>query len=449
MEPRMEQLAHDEIPIIWEEPAQEISPEKKKLTKREALINISGDQNLSDQGFLELIITIEDTEAGKTDKKELDKLLKQYDLSSHDIDEKTQTALLLLLHGARKTTNHKASTELTEHAEQKLNEAMADVLIHQIDHFASLLADKNVAAETAENALREIMIRMRTISENIPIHNEEYSSLWAKIYRKFKNVVALKKESRQEISLLMSRILNEYSDFIDEEFIAEKIAQNKIKDRLISMERLMHETYGRDPDEIEDIKSQNRKKTVAAMQELAQKPYVTTKMLITLLGVNNRGLIPKYLVRLRSEPNESVRFGGKRLGIMPEDVAEEMRDFDKRVAATIDQSILENWSDIRYQIAVAQLHNELIEIHPFPDRNGSTSLLFMELMMMRRGYKPQAKREKDYYKNLARILKNNPVAIALIAGEMHTMTTKKGYFKGKTTIGKEKIYEIGLRHLAI
>ena len=61
-------------------------------------------------------------------------------------------------------------------------------------------------------------------------------------------------------------------------------------------------------------------------------------------------------------------------------------------------------STLRYGIEAAKLHNDLLDIHPFADRNGSTSLLFLETLMARRGYVPDIKRQKSYYKNLHTIL---------------------------------------------
>ncbi len=449
LEPDLNKPSFEDIPVIWEvmPPSFKKETSLAELESRELLIDITDDVEISDNTCLELIVTLDESGYNPQDEQELETLLLVYNININSVSAPERNRLLILINGANHTRTESTKQELTHLAEKRINEVLTNIALNQIDNFSNLLSDTNLTVITAEHALRAIMESLQTLSKNLPTDTD--FDIWQKIYNKFKNVISRKKESRQEIRFLMSRILNEYSDFIDDEFIAREVARSKQRGGVVSIEHLVHDIYDRNKDEIEDIKKQNRKNAVEAMQQMSEIPYIDTRMLLELYGINNKGIAPKFLSRLRENPEENIRFGGKRLGIMPEDVAVEMKAWDSRVADMIDKSIVENWSDTRYQIAVAELHNELLEIHPFPDRNGSTSVMFMELMMMRRGYKPSEKREKNYYKNIASILKHNPVALSLIGHEMYRMTSKSGYFPGKTTKGKERLYDIGLKHIGV
>ena len=104
--------------------------------------------------------------------------------------------------------------------------------------------------------------------------------------------------------------------------------------------------------------------------------------------------------------------------------------------------MVKDLSDMRYEIVAATLHNDLLDIHPFSDRNGSTSILFLELIMAKSGYVPSMKREKDYYKHLRKILDDNLLAISVVKHQHRKIGSKFGYFQGETIPESQKpIYE--------
>jgi hypothetical protein len=81
---------------------------------------------------------------------------------------------------------------------------------------------------------------------------------------------------------------------------------------------------------------------------------------------------------------------------------------------------------------VAKLHNRLLDIHPFLDRNGSTCLLFVELLMAAHGgYIPPTDRIKNYNTNLSMILKNS-LAVAVVNYEHYKIEHQFGHYKSKS-----------------
>jgi len=107
---------------------------------------------------------------------------------------------------------------------------------------------------------------------------------------------------------------------------------------------------------------------------------------------------------------------------------------------TYPGSSLPTWNDARfvrwgktaYELGVAKIHNDFLDIHPLVDRNGSTALLIAEFMMMRMGYEPPTEKNNNYYDNVRKLFNNNPAAIGLVAHEQYIIYNQAGYFRGGT-----------------
>jgi Fic family protein len=427
--------------------------EKKKAPEsreqrdhRLAVADVISDPELSARTALEALESIDVTFEEEEDPREqMASVFSDYGLDPGEVTPKVMQRLTLLANSVSRMRSESAQHEAVAAVQRKLHEQMANLALQKIDRLNSFLSEKDPDPAKIEETLVDAMETMGKLAKRLDPSDEKDDVYRKRIMERFNSIVEAKTKAGREIRRVFGLVMDRFSDFIEDEIVTRKLQEMAARRRSISMERAIQEIYGHSKEEMEEIKARNREKVVDEMEKMAEEPYVTTEMLLKLYQVNNRGVAPKAYSRLREKPGELVSFG-RRVGTLPEQVAEEMKDFDARVAGIIDRSITEGWSDARYQIAVAKLHNELLEIHPFPDRNGSTSVLFMEMMMMRRGYKPPKKREKDYYKNITRILGYNPTAVAVIYYEMRRQKNEFGYFAGRTVQGgQEQLYDILLK----
>jgi molecular chaperone GrpE (heat shock protein) len=374
-------------------------------------------------------------------REEMARICTDYGLDPGEIAPETLQRLTLLAGSVVRMRSESARQEAVTAVQRKLHEQMANLVFQKIDALNEALKQAKTKPEEIESLLVGVMQTMDKLAERLDPTDDKDSAYWKRIMERFDTVIETKTKAGREAGRIFNRVMDQYGDFIEDEIVTRRIKQMMARGGSASMEKVIKEIYGQTKEEMEEIKARNRERVVDEMEKMADEPHVTTEMLIKLYGINNRGIAPKSMSRLRQKEGEFVGFG-RRLGTMPEDVAEEMKDWESRVAETIDKSLVEGWTDARYELAVAQLHNDLLEIHPFPDRNGSTSVMFMELMMMRRGYKPPKKRERNYYLNITKILGYNPAAVGLVGYEMRRQSKEYGYFAGRTTKGKENLYEI-------
>ena len=291
-----------------------------------------------------------------------------------------------------------------------------------------------------QEQLRQTMESMHVFSQIFPpsdvINLQEYTVL----FNNFKSVVDLKGQAGEEISEGFSEIFYEFSDFVDDEIVSKRLIELQTENPAVSIEDVTMEIYGRTTGEMETIKQKNREAVVLELKKIGEEPVMTSEMLLQLHRVNNRGVVPKKYSELRSGEAYAMFF--KRVGTMPGDVKTEVEDVMDRATNLSDQFTLGEKSRTMYEITAAKLHNDLLDIHPFSDRNGSTSLLFLEAMMIKVGYEPQPTREKDYYKFLRKVLGNNPVAVGVVGYEQYKMANTPGHYEGVTmTPDKKKMYE--------
>ncbi|MBU0570002.1 Fic family protein, partial [Patescibacteria group bacterium] len=199
--------------------------------------------------------------------------------------------------------------------------------------------------------------------------------------------------------------------------------------------------YGYTIEEYYATKDRNREQVVEKIQELKDEPEITFETIELLHATNNREIVAKSASCLRKDPEDISTFT-VRVGILSEDVQTEVDDVVARannlMAKIKPNQRLSTLKRVWYELCAAKLHNDLLDIHPFLDRNGSTSLLFLELMMSKAGYEPSPKREPNYYNHIRKALNNNIAAIALIASEMFRIKFVPGHYRGITTQSPEK-----------
>lgn len=290
--------------------------------------------------------------------------------------------------------------------------------------------------EETRTQLVETMKHLELLTKILPEENHE----WSDLTKHYKDVLALKSKSKTDASKIFSEVFDEFNDFVESEIAERAIERQEKATGGVMIADVMQKAYGRTKEEIEDIKKRNRERVLKKINELKEKPYVTFEDIRSLHEINNRGIVPKSTSRMR-KINEDVTFG-QRFGTIAEELPEELADFEKRIEELINKKAIAKVNGLQYEIGVAKLHNELLDMHPFGDRNGSTALLFIELMMAREGHEPSNSREPSYYKALGKALNFNPAALAVVGYEQYKIAHVPGYFEGEAVKRAKVKYEI-------
>lgn len=276
-----------------------------------------------------------------------------------------------------------------------------------------------------------LMAILNFFSENLPI-DDYHENEWKVIYNVYLEVLKIKKNSESPtVQQQLEEAFETYQTLIEDGLAAYQLRV----EGGISAEDLTKVLYGKTADQYNKIKKANRIHVVDKLVEFASQVVedgqpITIEMLKTLHLTNNRGIVPKHISRMRKMKNEDVSFG-KRVGVIPRDVepaVQEVLDMANRLIRNPPRS------NLLYSIQVAKLHNRLLDIHPFMDRNGSTSLLFMELLMAARGgYHPPKNRISNYNANIYKIL-NNSVAVAIVSYEHYKIINQFGHYTSRSLV---------------
>lgn len=322
---------------------------------------------------------------------------------------------------------HKA--DIAEALEGGIKDQLVGQAFNDIDAIGAGLEQEAANPEKLKGDLREAMATLNALSKQLPWSNKENADIWQNIYNRFNNFKNVKKGSRAmggDVEKAFSDIFEEFSDFIEDDVVTYRMS----KSPGASIEHVTQETYGRTREEMEGLKRRNREAVVEAMKKMNEQHGVSMDMIEELHALNNKGVVPKQFSKMRDNPDAIVTFG-KRLGILGDDVKPMVGEMLDRANLLIDQDTTKGVSKLRYEIEAAKLHNDLLDMHPFGDRNGSTSMLFLELMMSKKGYEPSKEREPSYYKHLTRVLGYNPVAVAVVGHEQYKISKTPGYYEGQ------------------
>nr|NIS54323.1 hypothetical protein [Phycisphaerae bacterium] len=316
----------------------------------------------------------------------------------------------------------------------------------RLDALDSLIAteakDRKEQVENIKNELRPIMEEIHNLYKMIDPTEARHEETYDVLKSHMDAVLTLKKKADELSSQAFSEIFYEFSDFIDNALVHNYIAYKKSQQLEVSAEHASQEIYGRTKEEVEKIKAKNRVDVAKKIDELAKKPYIDLADIEELHALNNRSVVPEDFSQMRSKPGDNIVFG-QRVGLLPRDVGPEMQGVVDRMNELFDKKAL-GMSKAQYEVQAAKLHNDMLDIHPFKDRNGSTSLMVLELMMTREGYKPPAERDKDYYRSLRKMLNNNVVAIGAVGYEQYCIKYKPGYFASERIISdkdRKNFYE--------
>jgi len=406
--------------------------------EKQFLLDVVAHLGLSPRSALEVLARY-DTRAMNQDLKgAASELSSQYGLSFNEFTDTEQKQIMMLYFSVDKTRSDESQKEFVATLDQLMHRGLVNRALGKLDQLRERLTTLREVQEV-RTTLRELLSSMSRLAKQIPPERPENEDYWSALYARFQGIVGAKREMGDEVQRVYSELFDEFSDFIEDEFAARAMQRLVKQGRKVSVEHFMQDFYGRTPDEVEAIKQRNRKQVAQEIIKAKDEPYVDIATIERLHEVNNRGIVPRSESRLREK--DIIFFGGVRMGILPGDVRQEMEAFAERVNRLIDEDVLKGVSKRRFEVAVAKLHNDLLNIHPFDDRNGSTALLFLELMMAKKGYVPSPTREKDYYQHLRKALDNNPIAIGLVGYEQYRITHIPGYFEGKTTIGQKDVYK--------
>ncbi|KPJ86190.1 hypothetical protein AMJ57_00290 [Parcubacteria bacterium SG8_24] len=405
-------------------------------------------RGLSDEAALEVVAGYDSEKIdGPELAEEFGIITEEYGLPLDQVPEQERRRLLVLYNGLKEGAHTSAQDNIGEVLETAIQERVLDQALARIDALREAM-ESSASIEQIVERVRDSMHSLDAIARTVE-GADPSDRIKEEVFQRFNSIARLKSRAvKPELRRAFNEIFDEFGEFIEGDMVPFRIDQgirdanlpegeDMGRERLVptTVEQAMHEMYGRSPAEVKELKVRNRQEVAAEIIRLAREPYVTLDMLLELHRINNQGIVPKEASRFRTQ-EEVVAFG-MRAGLLGEDVGPEMERLVERANDLIDRDALKGLSTLRYEIEVASLHNDMLDIHPFPDRNGSTSLLFLELMMTRKDYEPPTERADDYYGQLARILGYNPAAVAVVGFEQAKIAHVPGFFQGET-ISKER-----------
>ncbi|HTM68023.1 MAG TPA: hypothetical protein VL426_01885 [Candidatus Binatia bacterium] len=422
----------------------ELSPEEiakaetreKERKERQPLLDALAERGLSTESSLEVIAAYDpEMLKDKEFKGELEDVARSYGVRFERMGKAEQEKLAVMYLGMKNGRIEENKADIAEKLEngvmvQLVNQAFAD-----IGAVKEGLEAAKADPEKLKGNLREAMATLGALSKRLPFDKPENEGIWTDIYNRFNEFRLEKKGSKGagDVEKAFQDIFEEFSGFIEDDVVAYRMKHSPGA----SIEHVTADTYGRTKEEMEMLKRRNREAVVEAMKKMNEGPGVELKMLEELHLLNNKGIVPRQFSKMRENPDAVVTFG-KRLGILGDDVKPLVGEMLDRANDLIDRDAVRGVSKLRYEIEAAQLHNDLLDMHPFGDRNGSTSLLFLELMMMRKGYEPSKEREPNYYKHLSRVVGYNPIAVAVVGHEQYKISKQEGYYEGKGMTDEKK-----------
>lgn len=339
---------------------------------------------------------------------------------------KTETA-------TESSTERRKKTQSTATSDTKTSSEIVDMKTFEKEKEQILIAlgtfevqvNGEKSKEKLKQALLDVMKALHHTMHEVDLTSKEEERLHNFSFNVLGELIKKRDNSEQDIQAIFNDIFRDFSDVIDHGYLSQTTFSGQ------SIEDMVHEIYGRTQEEVETLKQHNRGQVVAQIEAFANKPEFSRDMLLSLYRTNNKDVIPDSLARFRDTESVNVSMFGraKRIGLLPgEQVRREMKLFEGRVNDLIKKRAL-GMSEVSYQIHVAKLHDELLDMHPFADRNGSTSLLFAELMMAREGYTPSPERNTNYYDHVAKIFKRNYVAVGVVGYQHYLTNFVPGYYK--------------------
>jgi len=413
-----------------------IGPETGGHPELTPLVEAFGDPDTSPGAALNLVETFDPAAMNDELKEDLAIVTRDYGLTLEELPENEQKKLAAYWLGVKKGRTGEAKASTADALEARIGYLLFDRAMQKVDTLTQELQTQPARSyEELEEKLRGVMRAITEAAKNRPVtEDNEYD--WKELDFRYRNLLELKTGADADVRQAFEKTLEKYSDFIEYDLMSFRLGQD-----LGDIQKIMQELYGRTPEEMEAIKKENRVGAAALIKELADKPKLDIKDLQDLHRVNNKGIVPKKFGNIRNEKGAMPPTFYERVGLLTEDLRpalEDVLDSANRVRAGGIGEEEGQYTKQEYAIIAAQLHNAILDMHPWSDRNGSTSLLFLETMMTKTGYEPPAEREKDFYKNVANILDQNVTAMTLVAEEQMRMK-EPGFYDSQYTDSQAKV----------
>lgn len=419
----------DAEPLVTEQ-FEKSGPEfgRENLT---AVIADIADDDASPDAALAAVASF-DANAVKANAGDIDQLAEEYGLAPGDLDPQTRDTLAAYWQALKDARGGQALQEsVAMEMEYKLREALREAALDKIDRMVADLGG-SLEGPDLEARLRDVMGTVGTVAENYPV-DEDHEEEWRELSSKFRGLVALRQGTDASVQDAFEKVLTENADVVENGFAAAQMMR-----RGGDVEKTLMLLYGRGKEEQEKVKERNRREVADLIVSLRDKP-LDLAALEALHAANNRNIVPKDVSKIRAEGLPPTFF--ERIGLMPDDLKKEMEDVmaeANRLRASVIGDEPGQISKEAYAMRAAQLHNDVLDMHPFSDRNGSTALAFLETLMTKVGYVPPATREPHYAKNVYDILGGNETAMAILWEEQKRMATEPGYFVGESNQDEKK-----------
>ncbi len=386
---------------------------------------------------LEIVATFD---AAPMDDERLEDLrltVSDFGLDLETLDPAARNEIITLYAATGKVLSEGGKAEIGRAMNEIMKEKLVASAFAKIDGLRAELPRSKDPEELKER-YRDVLRTVTDLAKQMPPEVGADDQMWMGIYGRMRDAIELKNREGlpSAATEALKSVASEFEDEIEDEFVTREIERYRIAGKETSVEHLMGRIYGRTPEEIEALKTRNREEVAAEIMRMKDDPEVSIETLERLHALNNRGIVPKSYSRLREE-HEGVVFG-KRVGLHAEDARVELEAVLARAEALIGREIVKGVPDPLYEIAAAKLHNDLLDIHPFPDRNGSTAMLFLELLMSKKDYVPDPERAEGYYGRLREVLGNNPVAIGVVAYEHFKIHNVGGHYEGESVMQDEE-----------
>ena len=416
-----------------------IPPEARQEKKRESS-SVTGERKalhdslvgtgLDNRSALEMIASYDSAKSRNPDiAKEVGWIMEEYDLTPEEVGQDSTDMTTILYLGMKQSRSEVGQKMIADVLDQKLQKHLADSAIRGMTRLQEGIARSKTLEEVSEN-LRGVMTKIEALSRTSPVDDKNYAETWKRVDLAFRGLILLRDAGKSaEVSKVFESTFDEFRDVIEDDLLTHRLQEKQSKGEPAYVETVMRELYGLTKEDYEARKRENRSAVATTIMEMKDS-RVTRKSIEQLHEVNNKGIVPKKFSKIRSgDSDQGVTFG-KRLGLVAEDTEKEIDLLVERMNWLDERSKGNDVSDMEYAIGAARAHNDLLDIHPFADRNGSTALLTLELMMAKRGYEPSKERNGKFYDQLREILNDNPVAIAVVGSEMAKIKYVPGYFAG-------------------
>lgn len=359
-----------------------------------------------------------------------------FGLDLDSLDSVTRNELVTLQAATEKIASEGGKAEVARAMNELMREKLTELAFARVDGlYKELVTSKDT--EDIKTKFREVMKTFVDLAQQMPPELEVHDKTWTKLYDRLLSATSLKNQEgvMPQVAEALKDVISEFEGEIEDEYVKREMKRLVASGQVYYVEDLIAGIYGRSSEDLEEIKVRNREEVVAEIMRMQDEREVSVETLVRLYAINNRGIVPKESSRFR-QGNASIGFG-KRVGLMPEDLVPEIEAVIRRAEVLMIRDAVKGVSKPLFEIAVAKLHNDILDIHPFPDRNGSTALLFIEFMMSKKGYVPDTKRQKGYYRQLLGALGNNPLAIGLVSYEHYKIHYVPGYYESEA-IAKDK-----------